>query len=252
MGVFEAVMGFVLMATVIWLVNPLRVQLGAYGLLLALIFLLAVAIAVWIKGRIEFGAPLGKKVRMYAIALAVIAGGWLLPFRTMSTVSELIAEQIEHHDLLARGMRDKYGKSLDWSKGIPWQPYVRELAMDDVRDGYTIFVDYTASWCASCKSNLKAFIERSEVIDVMRELNVLPFEADYSLYNPEIKRDLERYGRAGVPMYLVYRPGDTESPELLPELLTKQTIIDALRRAGPSQVEIADSSGKNAATRKEY
>ncbi len=252
MGVFEAVMGFVLMATVIWLVNPLRVQLGAYGLLLALIFLLAVAIAVWIKGRIEFGAPLGKKVRLYAIALAVVAGGWLLPFRTLSTVPELIAEQIEHHDLLARGMREKYGKSLDWSKGIPWQPYVRELAMADVRDGYTVFVDYTATWCASCKSNLKAFIERSEVIGVMRELNILPYEADYSLYNPEIKRDLERYGRAGVPMYLVYRPGDTESPELLPELLTKKTIIDALRRAGPSRVEIADSSGKNAAARKEY
>jgi thiol:disulfide interchange protein DsbD len=251
-GVFEALMGFVLMGTVIWLVNPLRVQLGAYGLLLALIFLLAVAIAVWIKGRIEFGAPLGKKVRLYAIAAAVVAGGWLLPFRAMSTVPELIAEQIEHHDLRARGLRDKYGKNLDWSKGIPWQPYVRELAMDDVRAGYTVFVDYTATWCASCKSNLKAFIERPEVIEVMRELNVLPYEADYTLRNPEIKKDLDRYGRAGVPMYLVYRPGDAESPEVLPEFLTKQTIIDALRRAGPTRVKVADSGGKSPAARKEY
>ena len=80
--------------------------------------------------------------------------------------------------------------------------------MKDVDDGYTIFVDYTASWCASCKANLAAFINQPEVIQTMRELNVIPFEADYSNYKKQIKDDLERFGRAGVPMYLVYKPGD--------------------------------------------
>lgn len=236
MGVFEAIMGFILLGTVVWLINPLRVQLGAYGLLLSLIFLLAVAIAVWIKGKIEFGAPLAKKVKLYTIAGIILLGGWLFPFRVMSTIPELIADQIEHHDLIARGLRDKYGKNLDWSKGIPWQPYVRELAIRDVQDGYTIFVDYTASWCMSCKSNLKVFIDQPEVIEVMRALDVVPYEADYSLRNPQIKKDLDLHGRAGVPMYLVYRPGEPESPEVLPEFLTKQTIIDALKRAGPSKI----------------
>ena len=52
----------------------------------------------------------------------------------------------------------------------------------------------------------------------------------------EITEDLKRFGRAGVPMYLVYRAGDTENPEVLPEFLTQSIVIDALKRAGPSRL----------------
>lgn len=50
-----------------------------------------------------------------------------------------------------------------------------------------------------------------------------------------MKAVIESYGRASVPMYLVYRAGDTENPEVLPEFLTKSIVIDALKRAGPSR-----------------
>ncbi len=235
MGVFEGIMGFLLIGTVIWLINPLRRQIGDYGLLLGLIFLLAVAIAAWIKGKIEFGAPMARKVKLYFAAILVLVVGWCLPFRVMATIPELRDRQNEHEELLARGLFAKYGKDLDWSKGIPWQPYVRELATKDVRDGYTIFVDYTASWCASCKANLAAFIDQPDVIATMRELSVIPYEADFSNYNEHIKQDLARFGRAGVPMYLVYSPEQPDNPEVLPELLSQSVIIDALRRAGPSR-----------------
>lgn len=244
MGVFESVMGFLLLATVIWLLNPLRVQLGAWGLLLSLIFLLAVALAAWIKGQIGFDASFRRKASLYIVLIVVLLLGWLLPFRYMATIPELVAEQTRHEELLARGALAKYGKRLDWSKGIPWQRYVRDLALQDVAAGYTVFVDYTASWCASCKANKIAFIEQPEVMAAMKELGVVPYEADYSLYNPEIKKDLERHGRAGVPMYLVYRPGLPDRSEVLPELLTRQTIIDALRRAGPSKPTLSAVNNK--------
>ena len=48
---------------------------------------------------------------------------------------------------------------------------------------------------------------------------------------PEIRQMLARFGKAGVPMYLVYGPAAPSEPELLPELLTVELTIDALRNA---------------------
>jgi len=245
MGVFERLMGFLLLGTVIWILWPLPNQIGGFGLLLSLIFILAVSMAAWIKGMISFGASPTRKLTLYTIAVAITLGGWLLPFRSMSTIAELRRKHNEHEELYARGLVAKYGKNLDWSHGIPWQPYVRDLAMKDVQDGHTLFVDYTAAWCASCKANLAAFIDRPDVIRVMRELNVIPYEADYTNYSKTIKEDLKRFGRAGVPMYLVYKPGDPEHPEVLPEVPTQQNIIDALRRAGPSRISLAQTKASD-------
>jgi thiol:disulfide interchange protein DsbD len=108
--------------------------------------------------------------------------------------------------------------------------------MRDVKRGYTVFVDYTAGWCLTCKVNLKTSIDHPEVITLMREYNVIPYEADYTLPVPEIKEDLKRFEKAGVPLYLVYKPWNPDDPEKLPEILTPGVVIDALKRAGPSKV----------------
>ena len=39
------------------------------------------------------------------------------------------------------------------------------------------------------------------------------------------------HGKAGVPLYLVYSPGAPERPALLPELLTVEMVVTALRDA---------------------
>lgn len=247
MGAFEAVMGFFLLATVIWLLNPLRGQIGDYGLLLTLIFLLAVSIAVWIKGKIEFGASFGKKVRLYGLALAILALGWVLPFRVMSTIPRLVEEQNRSQELIADGelyremgaTGDVTVRKLDWKNGIPWQHYKRDRALRDVRNGYTVFVDYTASWCANCKINKKTSIENAEVVALMKKYEVIPYEADYTNMIPEIKEDLDRFERAGVPLYLVYPAGNPEQPIVLPEILTPGILKDAIERAGPSRVQVA-------------
>jgi thiol:disulfide interchange protein len=238
---FEHVMGFVLSATVIWVIYPLRRQLGDYGLYLSLIFLLAVAIAAYLKGKIEFGAPAGRKVKLYAAILLFLCAGWFVPFRWMSSIAELKREKAEKEELIALGGRMKYGRHLDWSNGMPWQHYTRDFVLRDVADGYTVFVDYTADWCASCKSNKKTSLEAEQTIKLMQELSVIPYEADYTSKVPQITEDLKRFGRAGVPMYLVYKPGDPDKPEVLPEILTPTIVIEALKRAGPSHPKTAAS-----------
>jgi thiol:disulfide interchange protein DsbD len=244
METFERLMGFLLLGTVVWLLNPLRGQLGAYGLLLSLIFLLGVAVAVWIKGKVQFGDALGRKARLHLLALLILVMGWVLPFRIMSTIPELMDRQIETHELLAMGelaREDALGsatglRNLVWPKeGLPWQHYMRSRMLQDVRRGHTVFVDYTADWCVNCKFNKKTSIEQQDVIALMKEYNVIPYEADYTLPVPEIKEDLDHFKKAGVPLYLVYKPGDTENPIVLPEVLTPAVVINALKEAGPSR-----------------
>ncbi len=248
MGTFEALMGFLLLGTVIWLLYPLLGQLGEFGLLMTMIFLLSVALAVWIKGKIQFGDPLGRKIRLNALMILIVALGWFIPFRWVTTIDTLVAAQIDRNELLAIGQKYQ-GHDCGAAKAdvfpwhgkehntVPWIHYDRADALDLIQRGYTVFVDYTADWCVNCKVNLKSSINVADVRTLMKEYNVIPFEADYTLPVPTIKEDLKRFGRAGVPMYLVYSSGEPDKPQILPEILTPGIVLDALKKAGPSRIK---------------
>ena len=76
---------------------------------------------------------------------------------------------------------------------------------------------------------------------ILARIAVVPFEADYSLQDPGIKIDLDKYQRPGVPMYLIYRPNKPDEPEVLPEVLTPSIVVEGLRRAGPSKLAVRPS-----------
>ena len=56
--------------------------------------------------------------------------------------------------------------------------------------------------------------------------NVALVRADWTRRDPVITRALTALGRSGVPVYVLYRPG--REPLLLPEVLQRQTVLDAL------------------------
>jgi Thiol:disulfide interchange protein len=60
-----------------------------------------------------------------------------------------------------------------------------------------------------------------------REHNVKFLIADWTNRNAEISKTLESFGRTGVPLYLLYSPDGTA--KILPELLTQDIVIDALK-----------------------
>ena len=257
MVTFERVMGFLLLATVIWLLNTVRGQLGDFGLLMTLIFLLAVTAAVFVKGKIQFGDQISRKLKLNGIALSILLIGWAFPFRIMSTVGDLRSARAEEKKLVGLGklwLQSDGGNDAfktwnpDWSKGITWLPFTPDYVRRHVENGFTVFVDFTADWCPNCKVNLKTSIDREETIQVMKELNVVTYEADYSDYAPEIFETLKKFGADAVPLYLVYRPGKPGEPQILPTLLTPQIVIDALQKAGPSR-SAADTVASAASAR---
>ena len=63
--------------------------------------------------------------------------------------------------------------------------------------------------------------------DAFNKYNYARFIGDWTNYDPRITKELERFKRSGVPLYLVYKPNGQVT--VLPQFLTPETIIDALK-----------------------
>ena len=75
--------------------------------------------------------------------------------------------------------------------------------------------------------NERIALENPVVVQRFRQLNVATLRADWTDRNDTIARALSGFGRAGVPLYVLYRQGSA-APILLPELLTPAVVLDAL------------------------
>ena len=77
-------------------------------------------------------------------------------------------------------------------------------------------------------------LARDTVKRTFRDLEVVLLKADWTTQNPEVSQLLAKYGRSGVPFYLVFPANDHDHPIALPELLTLDAVLTALEKAGPS------------------
>ena len=100
-----------------------------------------------------------------------------------------------------------------------------------LKTGRTVFVDFTADWCVSCKSNERLVLASDAVQKAFQDGNVAVLKADYTIYTEDVARLLRQFNAASVPLYVVYPAGRPDAPVVLPTLLTQQTVLDALAAA---------------------
>ena len=93
-------------------------------------------------------------------------------------------------------------------------------------------MDFTADWCITCKVNETVVLADEAVQEELARWEFATFKADWTLRDDAITQALARWGRAGVPMYLVYSAAPDKQPQILPELLTLDATLEALRAAG--------------------
>jgi len=220
---FERVVGFGLLGAVVWLLHPLQYQIGPAGLEWTLVFLVAVGAGCWLagKGSLSGEAKARWGYRAAAAGVVVVAGVAIYGF--IYPVGQAKAEQ-------ARGQAVAAGPT-DFSRTIPWQVYSPEGVATAVGEGKPVFVEFTAAYCTVCKVNLKLHLDTPAVRAKMKELGVVPFRGDFTTYDEQIAKMLQHHGRAGVPLYLVYKPHEPDRPEVLPTTISEQKIINALDRA---------------------
>jgi suppressor for copper-sensitivity B len=122
--------------------------------------------------------------------------------------------------------------------GISWEPFSKHRLEELVNGGKTVFVDFTADWCLTCKANEAAAIERPEVARLIRENGVVALRADKTKPAPEVDETLRRLGNkaASIPFYAIFPSNSSRTPILLDGLLTSpEPIVQAVRQAGPSR-----------------
>jgi len=235
---FKQAMGFVLLATAVWLLWVLGHQVGAGGVVWTVAFWGFLALAAWLLGKIKpTWETAGRRVTWVA-ALGIALFGWWFSFRVMydwRDPATEIASQSEHQQLTPEEIIARVARS-DWNDHIPWQPWQPGgLAEELSRRGYTVYVDYTANWCANCKVN-KLWLEADSMRAKMHELRVIPIEADFSNYNPVMHEEIRSWGHPTVPLNLVYPAGRPRDAIKLPELfLSAGPVREALDKAGPSR-----------------
>jgi thiol:disulfide interchange protein DsbD len=227
MDTFKQGMGFVLLATLVWLLFVFGAQTGADGLVWLLAFLLVVGFFTWMQGR--FLDLSSSRTRVTVVWLLTIAGvGW--------SYHAFLHEHIFGvPDVAYARETPQLRSSVDVSEGgIIWEPFSVEYLEERVADGNTVFIDFTADWCWTCKVNEKTVLASEDVERVFRENRVVTLKGDWTRKDPEITEILRRHRRAGVPFYAVYPAGRPEDVIVLPEIINKKLVLESLERAGPS------------------
>ncbi len=221
---FKQAMGFLLLGALLWLLDVLGSQMGLEAVIWTGVFLLFVAVAVWLIGHLEPQAGLRRRWGTWGLAALLVVGGYVWAFEKELRWRE------------ARAVAAEVPAKETGSDDIAWKPFSLADIEQRVRRGETVFIDFTADWCWNCKVNERTVLQSEAVRRKMRELRVTAIKADWTNRNPEITQMLQKFGRSGVPFYVIFPAGRLTEPITLPEILTPGLVIQALEEAGPSRV----------------
>jgi thiol:disulfide interchange protein len=201
-------MGFLLLATLLFLLYVVGAQRGLEGAIWASCFLLVISVACWMKG--AFVVPTASAVKRVVVLLLMLllvigSGVYFIGDKFQSA-------KIASADSQIRG---------------DWQPFTPERLQTELEQGRTVFVDFTAAWCLTCKFNEASVLEARDVREAFQRHGIVKLKADWTNGDPVITKLLQKFGRPGVPLYVLY-PAKNEEPIVFPEVLTKGMILDKL------------------------
>lgn len=198
MNVFRKLMAIPMLLTMIWLLWVLSQQVSFTALVLYIAAVISLCVCLFLYGKLQFSLLTAKLPIVLSAACAVLL---------FAAASSSLFRQ-----------PDAAVQAAD-----AWSPQAVENAL---KAGKPVFVDFTASWCVTCQANKIAVLDREDIRKAFKQHGVVFLVADWTNQNPDITQALESFGRSGVPLYILYSPDGKTT--VLPELLTKNIVIEAL------------------------
>ena len=195
METLKQVMAFPLYLTAVWLLWVAGKQTGVDTMAAASAGLIMLALGLYLLG----GHGLRRAMGIACLIAAVLLGG-------------------------IRGVSDSSSKGGVRDGVVAWS--ADELAALQ-NDGQAVFVDVTADWCITCLANEQAVLFTDDMSNAFAAAGVTYMVADWTTHDPEIGGFVREHGRNGIPLYVLYY-GDQRAPLLLPQILTRGILLDAL------------------------
>jgi thiol:disulfide interchange protein len=211
----KQLMGFLLLATLLFLLWVIGAERGVEAIIWTSCFLLALSVACWMKGAFltPTASATARFVSLVLMLVLVLGSGYYFigeKFRTTRLVS---------------------GPAPTPAEG-DWIPFTPERLDAELKQGRPVFVDFTAAWCLTCKFNEATVLETSAVREAFQRHGIVKIKADWTNADPAITKILKQFGRPGVPMYVLY-PGNNAEPILFPELLTQSLVLEKFQTVSP-------------------
>lgn len=213
METFKQAMAFLLYAPALYFFWVLAGQISDAAVLrdVAISFSV-VALACWIYGK--WGCTLWRSRRA----------------RLTGTVVALVLFSVAvAHSFLGIYQKNDGGNGSAW---VEWSPETQARALDE---GKIVFVDFTARWCATCQVNKRVFSDAT-LQEKFAESGVVKMRADWTNKNPEIATELQKYGRAAVPVNVFLKKG--AQPVVLGELFSgPESVLSGLEEIAETPVK---------------
>ena len=207
MELTKQILAFPLYATVAWLLWVLSQQVDQASLLVAFMSLVLLSFFLWCWQKLRTNTRLIYKTVLMLLLILTLA----------ATLGQQHAPASANHQTEGE-----------------WQAYDPVRLNELQRNGQAVLVNFTAAWCITCLVNEKVAISRPTVQSQLREQGVVYMKADWTNKDQRITEMLNRYGRNGVPLYLLF-PGNGQDALVLPNILTVGILTDALQQVAAGE-----------------
>jgi len=203
---FKQFLAFPMYATAAWLIWVLSLQAGADAAFLATLGLIALAFACWIWAQPSPAAAVARGIHAGLLVIALCGAAGLLGWASAMPLP---------------------GTAKEDGNAIIAERYSDARLADYRSAGRTVLVNMTAAWCITCKVNERVALSGAGFEALLNRHDVAYLQGDWTNRDPEITRFLERFGRAGVPLYVVFPAGGGD-PRVLPQILKPDAVGDIL------------------------
>lgn len=206
---FKEFLAFPLYATAAWLIWVLSQQIGPTGVIVALAGMILIAFLAWL---LRVVSTKHKTWRLAGVMAGMAAVGMTLGLIDLPGATAVSQDQ---------GSR----------QGLAWEPFSRARLAELRANNQPVFINFTAAWCITCLANERLTLSSPEVAARLVEKGVIYLKGDWTNQDPEITAVLNEFGRSGVPLYVLYPPGQAEAkPIILPQILTESLLLERLER----------------------